>query len=69
MTVPELRTDRLLLRRIGEGQVTRRIADELQLSTKTVESHCANIKNKLGLRSATELAHSAILWIQSGRTR
>jgi DNA-binding NarL/FixJ family response regulator len=67
----EILTDRELqvFRRIGEGLVTRRIADELQLSAKTVESHCANIKNKLGLRSATELAHCAILWMQSGRTR
>ena len=67
----QILTDRELqvFRRIGEGQVTRRIADELQLSAKTVESHCANIKNKLGLRSATELAHCAILWIQSGRVR
>lgn len=64
-------TDRELqvFRRIGEGQVKRQIAEELRLSGKTVESHCANIKNKLGLRSAAELAHSAFLWIQSGRTR
>jgi DNA-binding NarL/FixJ family response regulator len=45
---------------IGEGRGTRQIADQLHLSVKTVESHRAHIKEKLNLRSATELVHRAI---------
>lgn len=45
---------------IGEGRGTRQIAEQLHLSVKTVESHRAHIKEKLNLRSATELVHRAI---------
>lgn len=45
---------------IGEGRGTRQIAEQLHLSIKTVESHRAHIKEKLNLRSATELVHRAI---------
>ena len=44
-------TDRELevFRLIGEGHGTRRIADELHLSVKTIESYQAHIKEKLGV--------------------
>ena len=45
---------------IGEGRGTREIARQLNLSVKTVESHRAHIKEKLAIRSATELVHRAI---------
>jgi DNA-binding NarL/FixJ family response regulator len=47
---------------IGQGKGTRQIAEELHLSIKTVESHRAHIKEKLGLKSATELVQQAIQW-------
>lgn len=66
--VPELRiaslSDRELevFGRIGEGQGTRQIAEELQLSVKTVETYQAHIKQKLGLKSGRELIQHAIQW-------
>lgn len=45
---------------IGQGRGTRQIAEQLHLSVKTIESHRAHIKEKLNLRSATELVHRAI---------
>ena len=45
---------------IGQGRGTRPIADQLHLSVKTIESHRAHIKEKLNLKSATELVHRAI---------
>lgn len=51
-----------VFRLIGEGHSTRRIAEQLQLSIKTVESYQAHIKEKLSLRSARELVQLAIQW-------
>lgn len=47
---------------IGRGMGTGDIASSLKLSIKTIESHRANIKKKLGLASAGELIRSAIQW-------
>jgi DNA-binding NarL/FixJ family response regulator len=47
-------------RLIGAGHGTRQIADELHVSTKTVESYQAHIKEKLALRNARELVQHAI---------
>src|ERR1700678_2420641 len=47
-------------RLIGAGHATRQIADELHVSTKTVESYQAHIKEKLSLRNARELVQHAI---------
>jgi DNA-binding NarL/FixJ family response regulator len=60
-------TDRELeiFRLIGEGHTTRRIADELHLSVKTIESHQAHIKEKLALKNARELVMHAIEWTVS----
>lgn len=61
-------TDRLTNREltvfvlIGEGKTTAEIARHLNLSVKTIETHQANIKKKLGLDSARELARRAIQW-------
>jgi len=49
-------------RLIGAGHGTRQIADELHVSTKTVESYQAHIKEKLALRNARELVQHAIEW-------
>ena len=50
---------------VGSGVGTRAIADQLHLSIKTVEVHRANIKEKLGLKSATELLRFAVRWVDS----
>lgn len=51
---------------IGRGYSTRRAAESLRLSVKTIETHRAHIKQKLKLNNATELVHHAFLWIESG---
>ena len=53
-----------VFRLIGEGHGTRRISEELGVSIKTVESHRRNIKQKLGLTSATELVRHAVRWVE-----
>jgi DNA-binding NarL/FixJ family response regulator len=50
---------------IGRGQGTRRIADELHLGVKTVESYRARIKEKLKLEDGTQLLQQAIQWVHS----
>jgi DNA-binding NarL/FixJ family response regulator len=45
---------------IGRGAATREIAAQLNLSVKTVESHYARIKLKLGVASGRELVRMAI---------
>ena len=49
---------------IGRGYGTRQIAEALNLSMKTVESHREHIKEKLKLRNATELLQRAFQWVQ-----
>ncbi len=51
-----------VFRLIGEGHSTRKIAEELHLSVKTVESYQAHIKEKLSLKSGRELVQRAIQW-------
>jgi DNA-binding NarL/FixJ family response regulator len=48
---------------IGEGVSSSQIATQLNLSVKTIETHQANIKKKLGLGSAHELNQRAIRWV------
>ena len=45
---------------VGGGLTTRSIADQLHLSVKTIESHKAHIKEKLGLESSSQLTQHAI---------
>ena len=47
------------LRLIAAGYTNRQIADSLTLSVRTVESHRANLMDKLGLRSRVELVRYA----------
>ena len=47
---------------IGDGQTTREIAEALSLSVKTIESHRAAIKRKLGLETSAQLVQYAIKW-------
>jgi DNA-binding NarL/FixJ family response regulator len=45
---------------VGNGLTSRNIAERLHLSLKTIESHKAELKEKLGLRNSAELTRSAI---------
>jgi DNA-binding NarL/FixJ family response regulator len=58
-------TDRELevLQRVGSGQGTKEIAEDLGLSHKTVESHRLHIKEKLGLKNASDMVRFATKWV------
>jgi DNA-binding NarL/FixJ family response regulator len=50
---------------IGQGYSTRKIAQRLHLSIKTIETYRAHIKEKLNLADSTELLQYAIRWSSS----
>jgi DNA-binding NarL/FixJ family response regulator len=50
---------------IGQGYGTRKIAERLHLSIKTIETYRAHIKEKLNLGDASELLKYAIQWVGS----
>ena len=59
--------ERQVLTLMGRGVATRDIAVQLDLSVKTVESHYAHIKEKLGVRTARELMRVAVTWADADR--
>ncbi len=63
----ELLSDRELevFQLIGKGLGTRQISEKLNISIKTVEAYRANIKEKLNLKSSSELVQHAIHWVLS----
>ena len=48
----------------GKGLSTKDIGEKLHISVKTVESHRANIKDKLQLDTANELMRHAVKWVE-----
>jgi len=54
----ELETFQLL----GKGFETRQVAEMMNVSMKTVQAHCAHIKEKLKLTNAAELLREAVRW-------
>ncbi len=56
-----------VLRLIGMGNGSSDIATKLQRSVKTVEAHRANLKQKLGLKNASELNRFAANWADRER--
>jgi DNA-binding NarL/FixJ family response regulator len=52
-----------VLAMLGRGHSTRSIAKEIKLSVKTVETHRAHIKEKLGFADANEMVRFAIDWV------
>lgn len=49
-----------VFRMIGQGKGTREIARVLCLSVKTIESHRAHVRDKLGLKNASEVMRHAV---------
>ena len=49
---------------IGQGQTTRQIANKLNLSPRTIETHRKNVKMKLGLQNAMQLSRCAFQWVK-----
>jgi DNA-binding NarL/FixJ family response regulator len=52
---------------IGEGLSTVQIAEKLQVSPKTVESHRKTIKQKLNIQTSTQLSRRAFQWAMEKR--
>lgn len=56
-----------VFRLIGLGYETKRIAQDLHISMKTVQAHGASIKEKLGLDNANELIREAVRWVDTSK--
>lgn len=52
-----------VLQHLGRRRSTREIAEALHLSVKTIETHRAHIKEKLGFKDADEIVKFAIEWV------
>jgi DNA-binding NarL/FixJ family response regulator len=57
-----------VFQQIGHGRSTREIAQQLGLSTKTVDVHRSNLRAKLELKTTTALVQHAIRWVESQGT-
>ena len=53
-----------VLRMIGEGKSTGEIAESMNLSVRTISTYRERIKEKLGLKNASELVRYAIRWVE-----
>ena len=58
-----------VFRFLGQGRSTSQIAEQLDISLKTVQAYCVRAKEKLGLTTAAELVREAILWEESAHLR
>lgn len=58
--------ERHVLTLMGKGLGTRDIAGQLGLSVKTIETHYAHLKDKLGARTGRELMRLAVGWADDG---
>lgn len=52
--------EREILGFVARGRMNREIAEELQLSIRTIESHRSNIMEKLGIKNSAELMRVAV---------
>lgn len=53
---------------LGNGCETRQVAESMNVSMKTVQAHCAHIKEKLMLTNAAELLREAVRWQENHPT-
>ena len=62
-------TDRELevFERIGHGENTKKVAEALNISPRTIDAHRAHIREKLGFEDSTQLALYAVRWVESGK--
>lgn len=58
-----------VIQAIGQGKATREIALDLNVSVKTIESHRAHIKDKMGLKNASELVKFSVQWVENEMRR
>jgi DNA-binding NarL/FixJ family response regulator len=67
-SIPDLLADRELevFELTGRGLSTREIASQLRIDVKTVDTYRARIREKLNLKSSSELLQLAIRWNQGG---
>jgi len=49
---------------IGRGLNTAQIAEKMQVSPKTIESHRKGIKTKLDVQTSAQLSRRAFQWVQ-----
>jgi DNA-binding NarL/FixJ family response regulator len=56
-----------VLQLLGGGRSTKQIAETLFLSVKTIETHRAHIKRKLGFKDANEMVKFAVEWTAVGQ--
>ena len=63
----EALTDRefQIFRLIGQGKNTKRIAEEIGISPKTVDVHRANMKEKLAVPDMPSLIRHAVCWLET----
>lgn len=54
-----------VFRLLGCGKSTKEVANELNLSSKTVDVHRSRIKEKLQLKDAASLIHYAVRWVET----
>jgi DNA-binding NarL/FixJ family response regulator len=52
---------------IGQGKASREIAQQLKISSRTVDAHRTHIKEKLNLKNGNELTRFAVSWAESGQ--
>ena len=57
--------EREVFRCLGQGLTTKKIADQFNLSARTVEVHRANIKKKLACEDAAQLLREAVRWVEA----
>ncbi len=55
-----------VFRMLGQGKMTRQIAEELNLTIATINSFRKRIKEKLNLKNSAELVMHAIQWTRKG---
>ncbi len=54
---------------LGDGLETREIAESLNIGMKTVQTHCARMKDKFNVNTLNELMREAVRWLETRKPR